>query len=335
ILKYPENTMRIELAGISYHSGRRVHYEYRLKELNVRWNKLFNSTIEFTALPFGEFTLEVRAVDRWGEKSTSSKRITIVNVPPFWKSDRFIWFNYLTIASFLATGFYLFHKKQQQKKEREYERRKKMHELEMKAFQAQINPHFIFNCLASIQYHIVRSDIRSASTYLHKFSTLIRQNLQHSTSSTILLREELKILSLYLELEKLRMGNRLEYEIIVSEEVQQDILHIPSMIVQPYVENAIKHGVSPLKDRLGLVVVRFMQANSFIECFIEDNGPGIMAKKNEAFTNDYISMGTSITAARIRTINDTQERKISVKITDKMAAGLLESGTIVQLSFPL
>jgi ligand-binding sensor domain-containing protein/two-component sensor histidine kinase len=336
-ISYRTGKLLIELSGISFRSGKQMQYEYRLNGADSNWSSTVNNEIEFSALPFGKFIFEVRSVDRWGAKSGRPKRIIIIHSPPFWKTTWFLVSTYFLLAASLGAGFYMFYRSRNRKREQEYQLKKKVHDLEMMALRAQMNPHFIFNCLTSIQYHIIRADIRNANTYLHKFSTLIRQILQHSTDSTISLRDEIKILELYLELEKLRLNERMDYRLIVPDDLDQDNVYIPSMIVQPYIENAIKHGIAPLQHRKGILTVEIKQSGGCIEFIIEDNGPGIhdSMHRNSQFDQEYTSMGTGITEKRINAINDIQKNKILCRITDKLQAGQAGSGTIVHLSFPV
>jgi hypothetical protein len=325
----------IELSAISYGSGKQVQYEYRLNGLDSGWNTTGNSVIEFPALPFGRFVFEARAVDRWGAKSEHPVRIVVMHPPPFTKTTWFLVLTYIMLTVLLGAGFFVYYRRRQKKREQEYALKRKVHELEMMALSAQMNPHFIFNCLTSIQYHILQADMRSANTYLHKFSTLIRQTLQHSTDSLIPLREEIKLLSLYLELEKLRLGDRMDYQLTVSEDVNADDLSIPPMIVQPFIENAVKHGIPTLQHRKGVLTVQVTRNDHYIECMIEDNGPGIYSSRGQEHDSEYTSMGTGITSRRIEAINAIQKNKIQWRVTDKQQAGLPGSGTIIHLSFPI
>jgi sensor histidine kinase YesM len=235
-----------------------------------------------------------------------------------------------------GAGVYIFHRRRREKREEDYQLKKKMHDLEMMALRAQMNPHFIFNCLTSIQYHIMNADVKNASAYLHKFSTLIRQTLQNSTASMILLRDEIKLLQLYLDLEKLRLGDRMDYRIDLSPELDPDHQLIPPMIVQPYVENAVKHGIGPLKGVKGMVVIGFKKADNSICCTIEDNGPGMDAsRRNPSEEADHQSLGKSITEKRIHTLNALQKEKIHILITDKRKSGCATNGTLIQLFFPI
>jgi len=336
-INYPQRKLRIELSGISYRSGKQIYYEYRLPKLDSSWSRISNEIIEFQALPYGRFVFEVRSVDRWGKTSDQPKKILLINTAPFWETNAFRLLSVITVLVLFGFSFYTYYSWQQRSKEKDYRLKKKMHNLEMMALRAQMNPHFIFNCLTSIQYHIVRADTRKANHYLHKFSTLIRQILQHSTDSLIALEEEIKILELYLELEKLRLGERMEYNIHVSDALRQGNQAIPVMIVQPFVENAIKHGIACLEDKKGVLNIEIKQTGNYIDFFIEDNGPGIDASlsANRTVPTGYMSMGAGITGSRISTINSTQKQKIVLQVHDKRAPGHTETGTIVHLSFPI
>ncbi|WP_207513845.1 sensor histidine kinase [Longitalea luteola] len=326
----------IELAGISYGSGKSMNYEYRLKGTDSAWNNTPNNIIEFPMLPYGTFVFEARAVDRWGVRSERPARVVVLHPPPFTKTTWFLALTYIILAAVLGAAFFFYYRRRQQKREQEYNLKRKVHELEMMALRAQMNPHFIFNCLTSIQYHILRADMRNANAYLHKFSTLIRQTLQYSTHSTISLREEIKLLSLYLELEKMRLGERIDYRLTISEDLKQDDLSMPTMIVQPFLENAIIHGIAPLENRTGILSVEIKRSGKYVEFIIEDNGPGIYASRHkQPVNNDHTSMGTSITSRRIDAINAIQKHPIICRITDKQQDGLTGSGTIIHLSFPL
>jgi sensor histidine kinase YesM len=255
---------------------------------------------------------------------------------PFWQATWFILSSYLLMALAAGAGVYIFHRYRRQKREKDYQLKKRMQDLEMMALRAQMNPHFIFNCLSSIQYHIMNADVKNASAYLHKFSTLIRKTLQSSTSSMITLREETRLLELYLDLEKLRLGDRMDYHIDVSPELEPGDQLLPSMIVQPYVENAVKHGVSPLQGVKGILRVAFTKSDNAICCTIEDNGPGMDASRNNAAGEDgHQSMGRSITEKRIQTLNALQKEKIHILISDKRSSGSATSGTLIQLFFPI
>jgi len=337
VLLGPEKKrLLVEVSGISFRSGKEVSYEYRLKGLDSNWRRITNNSIEFPALPYGSYLLEVRAIDRWGQASAYPRTIFIIHTPPFWMAAWFIISSYLLMALSAGIGVYIFHRQRRRKREEDYQLKKKMQDLEMMALRAQMNPHFIFNCLTSIQYHIMNADVKNASTYLHKFSTLIRQTLQNSNASMILLRDEIRLLELYLDLEKLRLGERMDYRIDLSPELNPAGELIPPMLVQPYVENAIKHGIGPLQGVKGMLLIGFKRSGHCIECTIEDNGPGMQGYRSDSTADTgHRPMGTGITEKRITLLNALQKEKIRILITDKRLAGSSVNGTIIQLYFPI
>jgi ligand-binding sensor domain-containing protein len=327
-IDYRENKLLIELSGISFRSGASIRYAYRIKDIDTNWSMTTTNRLEFSTLPPGAHIFEVRAIDRWGAGSEETKQFHFTVIPPFWKTSWFI-FSLLLFAMFLAVLIiYLFYRNRQRKLRLE----KKMYESEIMALKAQMNPHFIFNCLSSIQHYILRADTRNANLYLHKFSMLIRNILEFSSASDISLEEELKLLDGYLELENLRMGDRMQYQINMGETIRPAAIRIPSMIIQPYVENAIRHGISPLQDRPGIITISFTLSGNYLVCTIEDNGIGIAASM-EAKENSqpaHQSMGTGITDSRINIINAVQKDKMHLKVINKK---LPEQGTIIQIFF--
>lgn len=153
-------------------------------------------------------------------------------------------------------------------------------ETEQKVLRSQMNPHFIFNVLNSIQSYILENNSEDAVRFLGKFSQLIRKILQHSKSSTISLADELNALELYLQLEKFRLSQGLEYEIVIDEALQPEKILIPPIIFQPIVENAIWHGIAPCK-RKGIILINIQKQQNIIICNIEDNGMGLVSKQKD------------------------------------------------------
>jgi ligand-binding sensor domain-containing protein len=336
-IDYRRNKLRIELSGICFRSGKQTSYQYRFKNLDSNWTSTATEVLEFSTLPFGIHTFEVRAVDRWGNKSNPVKTLTISVLPPFWKTSWFIVCTYLLTAILIGCAVYIYFRIQQRKKDKIYQIRKAMAELEMKALRGQMNPHFIFNCLGSIQHHILRADTINANLYLYKFSKLIRNILQYSVAADITLAEELEMLELYLELEKVRLGERMNYVVEVAADLDPTDISIPSMIIQPYVENAIKHGITPLEDVAGNINITFHRDNNYLVCTIDDDGIGINASIAAHKTSfpGYISLGTGITKSRIDIINAIQKNKILLETLDKGANDPSTHGTIVRVSFPI
>jgi LytS/YehU family sensor histidine kinase len=144
----------------------------------------------------------------------------------------------------------------------------------LKTLQSQMNPHFIFNSLNSIQYFIATNDKQAAMSYLAKFARLVRQILDSSVSGRVKLADELEILTNYISLEQLRLENSFDFTVRVDEKILAENLEIPSLLLQPYVENAILHGLRHLTGRRGKLTVEICKLEAGITCIIEDNGIG-------------------------------------------------------------
>ncbi len=213
---------------------------------------------------------------------------------------------------------------------------KRTTELEMQALRAQMNPHFIFNSLNSINRFILKNDSTQASEYLTKFSKLIRLILQNSQAATISLESELEGLTLYLELEELRFEHRFNYKITVSKELDPTELKVPPLFIQPYVENAIWHGLMHKEDK-GQLDIDVSQENKMLYFKIVDNGIGrkqaaILASKS---ATRHKSLGLKITADRIASTNTLTEKESPVTITDLVNADGTAGGTEVIIKIPV
>ncbi|PRX55204.1 tetratricopeptide repeat protein [Flagellimonas meridianipacifica] len=196
-------------------------------------------------------------------------------------------------------------------------------ELEKRMLRAQMNPHFIFNSLNSIQHLIINSTDKTDSLkYLTKFSKLLRSVLESSVNLNLLLREEIELLKIYLELESLRFDNAFSFNIVVDENLDVEEHEIPLLLVQPYVENAIVHGLMP-KEGSKELTITFNNLEEYIECIVEDNGVGIYSGKTESEKSKGPSRGMSITARRIDALKRvTHEQLVTVKnYTDKDKTG--------------
>lgn len=221
--------------------------------------------------------------------------------------------------------------KQIQKKEME----EKMAELEQTALRAQMNPHFIFNCLNSVQRFIISNDTEGANEYISSFANLIRQTLENSGKKLITLKDELRYLETYIKMEQLRSNNKFDYNITISPEIDQSETYIPNMIVQPYIENSIHHGMIHANNKKGFIKLDISKSNK-LNFIIGDNGAGIKNKNIiQSMGDEHQSMGGAITEKRIAMYNSLHEDKIELQVLDKADTGSPESGTSVILKFPL
>jgi len=205
--------------------------------------------------------------------------------------------------------------------------------LELKTLRAQMNPHFIFNSMNSIKSFIAQNEPRTATRYLTKFSHLMRLILNNSNLAKVALEDELKGLELYIELEQLRYQDGFEYEIEIAPNVQLDHISVPSMIVQPYVENAIWHGLLH-KEGVRNLVVSFAVEGSYLNISVRDNGIGREAAKaiKSKSATKHKSMGMDITASRIALTNANEaEKSTQIKIVDLLGPSGEALGTEVKM----
>ena len=208
-------------------------------------------------------------------------------------------------------------------------------ELEMQALRAQMNPHFIFNSLNSINRFILQNNRAQASEFLTKFSKLVRMILQNSQSSLITLESELEALKLYLEMESLRFNYHFSYKISIPDDLDISVLKVPPLIIQPYVENAIWHGLMP-KEEKGQLGIDVSQENNFLFLKITDDGIGRKRAATQAdkSVTKHKSMGLRITADRIAIIQNSKGNESPIMINDLVDTDGNATGTEVIIKMP-
>ncbi len=315
-LPYSKNNLIFELDGISLSNHRSLNYQFLLEGLNESWSPLtLNSTITFTSLPAGEYILHMRSVDIDGEVS---KEIVIPFTirPAFYKTWWFITLCILGIGGLVVLFFRFRVRRINQINEKEkLEFKSRLLSLEQQSMNASMNRHFVFNSLNSIQYFINTQDRLSANKYLTNFAKLIRKNLDSATvdGNMITLDEELERLELYLSLESMRFKDRFDYTINANG-VGTDSILIPAMILQPFVENSIIHGILPNLEKKGMISLEVKEENGYLLMIVEDNGIGVnhsMTKKGD-MEGDHRSKGMEITSKRIELIQKISNDDISL-----------------------
>jgi putative methionine-R-sulfoxide reductase with GAF domain len=207
-------------------------------------------------------------------------------------------------------------------------------EARLAALQAQMNPHFVFNALNSIKRMILDGDNETASRYLSKFAQMIRMTLNHSKDTFVTLDENIQYLETYLKMEQLRFDESFSYSIVTGKNIDTEETAIPSLMIQPLVENAIWHGLLPSMENKK-IIIGFTQEQNKITCTIEDNGIGIRASERMKEVNRSLhhSVGLENLQKRIRIINEKYNTDCSLEITDLKEAGKNGSGTRVILRF--
>jgi tetratricopeptide (TPR) repeat protein len=243
----------------------------------------------------------------------------------------------LLVPLALAVGLLLWRGTKLKNKRRISEMDRKISEIQQANLRQQMNPHFIFNTLNSIQYYMYQHDKLATNNYLTKFSSLIRKVLENSQHTYIPLGDELNALTLYLELESIRFKDRFDYEIKVDEEIDPLMYKVPTMLIQPYVENSICHGLIPMETK-GKVKVEIKLVNDYLTCTIEDNGIGrdaARAKRVERREGNHNSLGTKIAASRLDLVNSLYGSCLKTAYTDLKDSAGRPAGTRVEMQIPV
>ncbi|MBM3435378.1 MAG: tetratricopeptide repeat protein, partial [Bacteroidetes bacterium] len=206
-------------------------------------------------------------------------------------------------------------------------------ELEQKLFRSQMNPHFIFNSLIAIQSYIYKKDPVVAGDFLAKFAELIRITLENSRSEFVILEKEVRMLQHYLDLQCLRFEHKFSYSISLDETIEVQSLKVPPMLAQPFIENAIEHGLRFKQDK-GLITIKYKKENSHLIFTVEDNGIGREKAKELQVSEQHQSMATSITRERLEVLSKRHKQKYSLKLTDLMDDEGKPVGTLVVFEMP-
>ncbi len=335
-LKHNENYLTINYNGLSFKDPGNIDYKYKLIGLDTNWIMTNYTSVKFQSLPPAEYLFVVYEKNNDGYWSDLPSVFHFTVHPAWWQTWWFKVFIILVIIG-LVIAVFIYRLKIFKKRERlKMIRQTKLSNAELKALRSQMNPHFIFNAINSVQYFITNNDPASSQRYLSKFAKLIRYVVDNSKPVAIPLTKELEALNLYLDLESLRFENKFEYTIHIHDNVDVENSMIPSMLIQPYVENAIWHGLMH-KETTGKITITLESKEKALICVIEDNGIGrkksgevLKAKKNEF----HKSVGMSITRERLDIINRKNNSNLTITITDLEDAAGNALGTKVELNLP-
>jgi ligand-binding sensor domain-containing protein/two-component sensor histidine kinase len=320
----------IGLEGVSFESLGKLRYRYRIRGLYDDWQETERNLLLYDVLPPGRYELEVYSINRFGQQSAEPAKVIFSIVPPWWRSIWALVYYVLTFIAILAIAFILI-RRNTRIKERN---RMRLEQLELKALRSQMNPHFIFNMLNAVQKYILDNDKEASYRYLTRFSKLIRSFLENSRQTTISLSDELDLLRSYMEMEALRFRNKFTYDIEIDPALDTAAVYIPSMLIQPYVENAIWHGIQH-KATNGFVKLSVKNhGNNMLLCRIQDNGIGRRRAGEiaSASGNRHQPVGMTITQQRLELINQRLKQAVSVNFIDvEEEMPGTGTGTIVEL----
>jgi ligand-binding sensor domain-containing protein len=326
IVSYTKNNhFSFAIGSINFSVLNDINYSYQLLPIQKKWITTASSQISFNDLPPNTYQLNIKSKEK-------SKSITF-KITPLWHQTLAAKLLFLFLSISFVTVLVLFVRKRELKKQaNKLNAKRKLAEFELYALRSQMNPHFVFNSLNAIQYYLTDNKIDLSEKYLVKFSKLIRMFFEFSKHKMITLDEEISLLNAYLEIEKLRFGKNFNYKIYLDKELNIE-RKIPTMLLQPTVENAVNHGLFHKKGK-GLIEIQFNKlADDIFEIIIQDNGIG--RKKaieiKQKSLNKHLSKSSQILQERISLINQSNQCIINYKISDLDTQN--EIGTRVSLIF--
>jgi hypothetical protein len=321
--------LQIKYGAISY-SGAPLHFSYRLSDINSDWVSGAGTEVIFQNLSVGTYTFYLRA--RKSNSPWSEPVRLLIHVDAvFWQHPLFLTLLFLLVSG--AVIFLIF--RQKNIKLRKQKMSYQLVMLEQKALQSMMNPHFLFNALSSIQSYLLMNKPGEAGLYLSQFARLIRQNLNAINEAKINIDDEIDRLKNYLDLEKMRMGGKFDYQIEVKDNFDDEEIMLPSMIIQPFVENSIWHGIAGIEDQ-GLIRIVFSQkSEKEIIVRIEDNGVGFQ-KLTNALQKDgkRFHLGVEMTRKRLEILGKKFGIKTALTFSEN-SPGSLNPGTVVEIVIPV
>lgn len=321
-----DSRLSFEFTAIAFIDASKVQFQYRIAK-NDNWQTASNRTILLTNLREGDYKLQIRAKkinSNWSEITEIPFKI----YPPWWRTN----WSFLAYFLLFILLIYSILKYISYREERKTNINKQLAKLELSALQAQMNPHFIFNALNAIQNFVLKNDALVANAYLSKFAKLMRLFLESSKSRYITISDEIKLLKLYVDLEHLCYPNRFSYVFDIQNDLEEEDFEIPTMIIQPYIENAINHGLIQMAEK-GVLEIKIQLIQHQIIVYIKDDGIG-RKKAQQNRQNHYKARGMSMTNDRLKVLNYIENSDIKVEIED-VFPNKSNTGTLITIYFPV
>jgi sensor histidine kinase YesM len=310
-----------------------VYFQHKLiGETNYEWSTPQKQTsVYLKMLPPGKYTFMVRAINGFNDNRPAVAFYSFLIKPYFYET---LWFKVLAavllVALIIAIAMSRIANNRKKIEQKEYYKRK-ISEVELNAIQAQLNPHFIFNCMNTIKYFILEKDFTNANDGLNRLSRLIRNSMENSEKMFLSLKQEITFMTNYIDLEKMRLREQLEYSIVIAPGIDLNIL-IPHLFIQPYIENAIKHGIANLESKQGILRIEMTQNAESIICTVEDNGIGRKASEKLLADFPHVSKGTRLTLEKSQLLKQYYNYQCSIEITDLYTDAQESSGTRVVIA---
>lgn len=334
VFDFEQNNLGFEFGVLDYSNSMNNFVSYRLKGLEKTWHS-GNGKDEATYynLPGGKYVFQVKVIED-GRSYIAAYPFEII--PPFWKRWWFILLAIVMITAGIWWYIRLRIRRVESTERMRTEFNRQINEMESKALRAQMNPHFLFNSLNSIRLFILKNEVENASDYIAKFSKLLRMILNHSRQDMISVYDEIQTLKLYLEFERLRFDRGFEFDLQIDGQAVLDC-QLPPMIIQPFVENAIWHGLMPRQDDKGYIHVSFRKQEGHLLVSVRDNGIGRekARENNRKASLKEGSVGLQITKERLRTLTRRTGRLNDYAIMDLYDDEKQPTGTLIKLNFEI
>lgn len=335
-LQYYQNSFHISFAALDYLNPFKNKFEYKLEKFDDTWTSLDMGVhqIEYRKLPPGDYKLHLIGSNSMG---TSTKTFIDIRIHAAWWQT-LIFKVFATSLSLFIIGFFILFRYNMLERKHSMEKQlltieKELVQSQKFALRSQMNPHFIFNSLNSIQNFVLKNDVDAANYYLSNFSMLMRRVLENSQHNMIVLDEEIQLIKLYIKMEKLRFSDKFDVEINIDPKIDIHLVRIPPMLLQPYMENAILHGLQLIKHK-GLLKINFVDLGNAMDILIEDNGIGRTKANAIRKRQMHKSKGLKNIEKRIQLYNKINPRPIRVSITDLSDNQNEPCGTRVTLNLP-
>ncbi|MEL6842565.1 MAG: histidine kinase, partial [Bacteroidota bacterium] len=320
--------------GLYYSNPDEVRYRYRFAKQEP-WQETTDNVITVSSLQAGNYELELEtrnAQSQWSKPL----RFPFQVLAPWWQNHWIMFFSLILVLCVLGLLFYISMQfiKARERKKRDASIR--IAELELKALEAQINPHFIFNALNVIQLFVLKNDPKASQRYLSRFAKLMRLFLESSRSQEHYLAKEIELIQQYVEIEQMCYPDRFTFEIVLAENLQIDEVIVPAMLLQPFVENAIRHGLLHKKSGQGKLLIMFQHYQDELHCQISDDGIGRKQRKAEINTvaPDHVSRGMQIVKERLQLQSFVEQSSIRITVRDLRPGIEIDPGTLVSIRMP-
>ncbi len=324
MVSYPHKTISFKYTPLVFYHAKDLSYKYRIAGLTEDWQYTTNNHVFFPYVPEGSYRFEISVKDKNGQWGHLTSMPFIIETP-IWKTQWFIASGISLLIVIISAVIVLIISNRRLKARAKQE----VIKYQQQALSNQMNPHFLFNSLNSIHRYLLENNSIFASKYLSKFARLMRLFLNNSERETITIEKEVESIKLYLELENLRMKNAFDFNVHIDKNLSSSATLMPTMLLQPIVENAVIHGIRYLQNANGLIELSFIKEGDFLKIVITDNGVGRDRASEIEHKNNQKSHGGSIVRKRIKLLNQLYQASITINYLDLHRADSQNKGTKV------